>query len=77
VIGELHETPRGWVLEGPAECANGHRLGLGRYLVSRQPCSCAGGHLMWTCRQCEDTTYWPPVDPTCSLLHGGAHVRVL
>ena len=32
-------------------------------------------HLGWTCRVCDATFFWPPTDPTCSLLSGAARVR--
>jgi hypothetical protein len=75
VIGELHETPKGWLLQAPTECINGHPLGPGRMLVGHQRCTCRGGHLSWTCLTCDATFYWPPTDPGSSVLAGAARVR--
>lgn len=66
MIGELRETAKGWAVQAPSECINGHTLGPGNVLVGHNQCSC-GGHLGWTCRQCGETIYHPPTIPECSL----------
>ncbi|MCW2689882.1 MAG: hypothetical protein JWR37_4772, partial [Mycobacterium sp.] len=71
----LTETGAGWAVQPPTECVNGHPLGPGLVLVGHQPCDCRGSHLGWTCRICDATFYWPPTDPTCSVLSGAAAVR--
>lgn len=75
MIGDLVQTVRGWELQAPMECVNGHPLTAGKTLVGHQPCICRGSHMGWTCRICESTFYWPPTDPTCSVLVGAARVR--
>jgi hypothetical protein len=30
MIGDFHQTPKGWVLDAPTQCINGHSLGPGR-----------------------------------------------
>lgn len=75
MIGDLVPTARGWEMEAPTQCPNGHRLGPNRCLVGHQPCHCQGSHTTWTCRQCDTTIYYPPITPECVLLHGPAAVR--
>ncbi len=75
MIGDLHETLRGWLLEAPTECVHGHQFGPNRVLVGHQPCTCQGSHMGWTCRACDETLFWPPVGATCSVLNGAARVR--
>ena len=74
MIGDLHETPRGWRLQPPTECINGHQLGPNRVLVGHQPCSCQGSRA-GTCRVCGETFYWPQTNPLCSVLAGAAQLR--
>lgn len=68
-------TAKGWELLAPTECINGHPLGPNRTLVGHQPCDCRGSHMGWTCLVCNETFYWPPTDPTCSVLTSAATVR--
>lgn len=75
MIGDLRETPRGWAIQPPTECVNGHQLGPHQVLVGHQPCTCRGSHMGWTCRECDATFYWPPTNPKCSVLQGAARVR--
>lgn len=75
MIGDLRETPKGWAIQPPTECVNGHQLGPHQVLVGHQPCTCRGSHMGWTCRECDETFYWPPVNPACSVLQGAARVR--
>jgi hypothetical protein len=44
-------------------------------LVGHQPCSCFGGHTTWTCLECGDVVYAPPVTAVCRVLAGAAAVR--
>jgi hypothetical protein len=77
MIGELVQTAKGWELQAPSECVNGHPFTPGQMLVGHQPCTCQGGHTVWTCRECDAMFYWPPTDPLCSVLSGAAAVRPL
>jgi hypothetical protein len=70
MIGDLHETPKDWVLEAPTECINGHPPGPNRSLVGHHPCTCQGSHIGWTCRTCNETFFWLPTDPLRSVLAG-------
>jgi hypothetical protein len=36
---------------------------------------CGGGHLTWTCVECNQTAYRPPLGSSCRILHGAAGVR--
>jgi hypothetical protein len=78
MIGDLVQTRDGrWVVQAPTHCPNGHRGGPNRVLVGSTACGGhGGGHLTWTCRECDQTTYGPPVGPDCTVLHGPAAVRI-
>lgn len=71
-------TTGGWMVRPPARCPNGHELGPGHVLVGNQPCGgCGrGGHMTWTCRECQVTTYRPAMGSACRVLHGPAPVRI-
>jgi hypothetical protein len=77
VIGELVQTSKGYELQAPTECINGHQFGSNRMLVGHQPCTCRGSHIGWTCRECDETFFWPPTNPLCSVLAGAARVGPL
>ena len=56
---------------------NGHTLGLGEVLVGHQAClGHGGGHTTWTCRDCDQTVYGPPLNTHCTTLEGPATVRI-
>jgi len=57
---------------------NGHEFGPGRALVGHQPClgHGDGGHTTWTCRECDQTVYGPPLNTHCTTLNGPATVRI-
>jgi len=77
MIGDLNETPRGGILdEAPTECVNGQHLRAGPgYSSGTSHAPGQGSHMGWTCLVCDATFYWPPTDPTCSVLVGAARVR--
>jgi hypothetical protein len=65
MIGDLHETLGGWVLEAPTEYVNGHPLGPRKVRVGHQPCTCRGSHLG---RTCGATVYTPARGTQCRLV---------
>lgn len=72
-LGELRLTPAGkWATNAPRECVNGHWLGPQMVLVGHAACGCGhrGGHTTWTCRECDDVTYGPPLGAECSIRTG-------
>lgn len=72
-LGDLQLTPRGnWATAAPTHCAAGHWLGPQRVLVGHAACSCGnrGGHTTWTCRECDDVTYGPPLSVACTIRNG-------
>jgi len=78
VLGELVQTTAGkWIPHPPTRCPNGHPLGAGQVLVGHQAClGYGGGHTTWTCRQCDQTVYGPPLNTHCAALNGPALVRI-
>jgi hypothetical protein len=77
-LGELVQTTTGkWIIHPPTHCPNGHEFGAGQVLVGYQACLGHGdGHTTWTCRQCDQTVYGPPLNIHCSILDGPAAVRI-
>jgi hypothetical protein len=78
VLGELVQTRAGkWITHPPSRCPNGHPLGPNQVLVGHQAClRHGGGHTTWTCRQCDATTFGPPINSHCTTLEGPATVRI-
>jgi hypothetical protein len=74
-VGDLVPTTNGrWKTVAPTHCPNGHQLGARRVLVGHQPCS-EGGHMTWTCRECDSTVYAPDLSSACRVIHGPAAIR--
>ena len=78
VLGELVQTTAGkWITHPPTRCPNGHEFGACRVLVGYQAClGHGGGHTTWTCRTCDQTVYWRPLNTHCTTLDGPATVRL-
>jgi hypothetical protein len=77
-IGDLVQTTAGtWIIRRPSRCPNGHEFGPNKALVGYQAClGHGGGHTTWTCRQCDETVYGPPLNTHCTTLDGPATVRI-
>jgi hypothetical protein len=72
-VGSLVLSVAGqWIALPPEHCPHRHRLGPNRVLVGHAPCRCSqrGGHMTWTCRQCDRTIYAPPLADACRMLTG-------
>jgi hypothetical protein len=78
MIGDLVQTTAGiWIVRAPTRCPMGHRLGPKLCLVGHTACGGhGGGHLTWTCRECDQTVYGPPLNTHCSVITGPAAVRI-
>ena len=78
MLGDLVRNSRGqWITQPPRSCQNGHELGFGAVLVGHQAClGHGGGHTTWTCRQCDQTVYGPPLNSHDTTLDGPATVRI-
>ena len=72
MLGELVQTTRGeWITHPPTRCPNDHPFGSNRVLVGHQAClGHGGGHTTWTCRQCDETVFGPPMNTHCTALDG-------
>lgn len=71
-IGELVQTTAGtWITRPPLRCGRGHGLTPGRVLVGHVACQGhGGGHTTWTCQECDETLYGPPLNTHCTIHTG-------
>lgn len=72
----LFNRPVPRITRPPQSCPRGHRLRPGEMPVGHQPCStCRGGHTTWTCLECGEVVYGPPLTAGCEILVGSAAVH--
>jgi hypothetical protein len=65
-VGDLVETPRGWVVVPPTACPDGHDSSDGGWSVSSVWCTCNGRHMAWRC-SCGNFIYAPQPGVECRI----------